>query len=123
MQHLPVYSDKPSSAQRATKYHKAPSLLAGSRSLTSMLPSLISTGVITLVVSAILRLIWIGFNNDFFAAWMEAWLTTWPIAFPLVYISKPLFRMATKTNSTRKPHTTINNSLARRAPPHAPHFR
>ena len=64
--------------------------LAGSKSLGSMLPTILTTGVITLVISAIMRLVWVGFSNDFFAAWMEAWLTTWPIAFPLAYLSKPL---------------------------------
>lgn len=64
--------------------------LAGSKSLGSMLPTILTTGVITLVISAVMRLVWVGFSNDFFAAWMEAWLTTWPIAFPLAYLSKPL---------------------------------
>lgn len=63
--------------------------LAGSKSLASMLPTILTTGVVTLAITAILRLVWVGFNNDFFGAWMEAWLTTWPIAFPLAYLSKP----------------------------------
>lgn len=73
-------TERPQRQQRA---------LAGSKSLASMLPTILSTGVLTLVITAILRLVWVGFNNDFFAAWMEAWLTTWPIAFPLAYLSKP----------------------------------
>lgn len=64
-------------------------ILAGSKSLASMLPTILTTGIVTLVITAILRLVWVGFNNDFFVAWMEAWLTTWPIAFPLAYLSKP----------------------------------
>jgi hypothetical protein len=74
--------------------------LAGSKSLASMLPTLLTSGVITLAVTAILRLVWLGFGNDFFAAWMEAWLTTWPIAFPLAYMSKPLiYRLANRLSS------------------------
>lgn len=69
--------------------------VAGSKSLASMLPTILTTGVITLVISAIMRLVWVGFNNDFFGAWMEAWLTTWPIAFPLAYLSKPLIKQMT----------------------------
>lgn len=69
--------------------------LAGSKSLASMLPTLLVTGVITLVISAVMRLLWLGFSNDFFAAWMEAWLTTWPIAFPLAYMSMPFVKRLT----------------------------
>ncbi len=73
---------------------------AGSKSLASMLPTLLTSGVITLAITAILRLVWLGFGNDFFAAWMEAWLTTWPIAFPLAYMSKPLiYRLANSLSS------------------------
>jgi len=125
MQHLSVYSDKATSAYTVAKSRKTLRLLTGSRSLASMLPSFLSTGLITLVVSALLRLIWIGFNNDFFSAWMEAWLTTWPIAFPLVYVSKPLLAVIRKrSNQLRAPvGVTFNSSLAKRAPPHAPYFR
>lgn len=75
---------------------RAPRVLAGSKSLASMLPALLMTGVLTLVLSAVMRLVWIGFSNDFFAAWMEAWLTTWPIAFPIAYLSKPLISRFTR---------------------------
>ncbi|MCU6434303.1 DUF2798 domain-containing protein [Undibacterium sp. Jales W-56] len=64
--------------------------VAGSKSLASMLPTIVTTGVITLVATAVMRLLWLGFNNDFFGAWMEAWLTTWPIAFPIAYMLKPV---------------------------------
>lgn len=63
--------------------------VAGSRSLASMLPALLTSGVITLVAAAVMRLMWTGLNGEFFGAWMEAWLTTWPIAFPVAYLSKP----------------------------------
>ncbi|MDP3842993.1 MAG: DUF2798 domain-containing protein [Oxalobacteraceae bacterium] len=67
----------------------------GSNSLASMLPSLLMTGLITLVMAAVLRLVWVGFSADFYAAWMEAWLTSWPIVFPFAYLlSAPVFRLA-----------------------------
>jgi len=123
MQHLPVYSDKQTSAQPALKYRTSPPLLAGSRSLASMLPSLLSTGVATLLFSALLRLLWIGFTNDFFAAWMEAWLTTWPIAFPMVYISKRLYRSLTKVHQTRHQQSTTHHRDAKSMPSSAMHAR
>ena len=67
-------------------------LLRRSRALASMLPALLLSGVIMLVMSAVMRLMWIGAGNDFFGAWMEAWLTSWPIAFPLTYVLGPAMR-------------------------------
>lgn len=67
-------------------------LLGRSRALASMLPALLLSGVIMLVMSAVMRLMWIGAGNDFFGAWMEAWLTSWPIAFPLTYVLGPVMR-------------------------------
>ncbi|MFZ6688885.1 DUF2798 domain-containing protein [Undibacterium sp. SXout11W] len=129
MQHLSVYSDKTASAYSVRQFDKSPRLIAGSRSLASMMPSLLSTGLITLLVTAFLRLVWIGFDNEFFGAWMEAWLTTWPIAFPLAYLSKPVFKLfskrSVKANAALedKAAVTLNSSLAKRAPPYAPYFR
>jgi hypothetical protein len=60
--------------------------LRRSRSLASMLPSLLMTGLVTLLVSGIERLMWVGMGRNYFAAWMETWLTAWPIAFPIVYL-------------------------------------
>ena len=74
--------------------------LAGSKSLASMLPTLLTTGVVTLVISAVTRVLWLGFSNDFFVAWMEAWLTTWPIAFPLAYMSWPFVKRLTNYLAT-----------------------
>ena len=68
---------------------------AGSKSLASMLPMFLTTGVITLVICAVTRLLWLGLSNNFFGAWMEAWLTTWPIAFPLAYMGMPLVKRLT----------------------------
>lgn len=82
--------------------------LAGSKSLASMLPTILTTGVVTLAITAILRLVWVGFNNDFFGAWMEAWLTTWPIAFPLAYLSKPWIYQVSSSLSVPVP---VGNQL------------
>jgi hypothetical protein len=66
-----------------------------SQAMASMLPSLLLTGAISLVASAVARILWIGFTPAFVGAWMEAWLTTWPIAFPVAYlIGRPLARLA-----------------------------
>ena len=53
------------------------------------------TGLITLVLAAVLRLVWVGFSADFYSAWMEAWLTSWPIVFPFAYLlNAPVSRLA-----------------------------
>lgn len=83
--------------------------VAGSKSLASMLPMLLTTGVITLVISAVTRVLWLGFSNDFLGAWMEAWLTTWPIAFPLAYLGMPFVKRLTNylaTPTVNKPIST-----------------
>lgn len=85
---------------QALTSHRPKRALAGSKSLASMLPTLLTTGVITLVISAVMRVLWLGFSNDFFAAWMEAWLTTWPIAFPLAYVSMPFVKRLTNYLAT-----------------------
>ena len=56
--------------------------VAGSKSLASMLPMLLTTGVITLVIAAVTRLLWLGFSNDFLGAWMEAWYVPWSVTHP-----------------------------------------
>ena len=99
MQHPSVYTGARLDAVNAPRYgavSRQPRSVAGSRSLASMLPTILTTGVISLVATAVLRLLWIGFNNDFFGAWMEAWLTVWPIAFPVAYISKPVVDQLTR---------------------------
>jgi hypothetical protein len=64
-----------------------------SRSLASMLPALLLSGVITLVSTAVMQVM--GANEAMFGAWMESWLTAWPIAFPVTYLVAPsLFRLA-----------------------------
>lgn len=88
--------------------------LAGSKSLASMLPTLLSTGVITLVISAVTRVLWLGYSNDFFAACLEAWLTTWPIAFPLAYMSMPFVKRLTNylATPTDQPTATKTSGLS-----------
>jgi hypothetical protein len=86
--------------------------LAGSKSLASMLPTLLTTGVITLVISAVMRLLWLGYSNDFYAAWMEAWLTTWPIAFPLAYLSRPFVRRLSNYLATPVDNTPSTKKIS-----------
>ncbi|MFZ6673308.1 DUF2798 domain-containing protein [Undibacterium sp. Xuan67W] len=82
--------------------------VAGSKSLASMLPTILTTGVITLVATAVMRLLWLGFNNDFFGAWMEAWLTTWPIAFPIAYMLKPaVYRLSHGVTQVSEPRFDV----------------
>ncbi|MFZ6655106.1 DUF2798 domain-containing protein [Undibacterium sp. TJN19] len=109
MQHSSVYTGARTEvvhAPRSATVSRQPRSVAGSRSLASMLPTILTTGVISLVATAVLRLLWMGFNNDFFGAWMEAWLTVWPIAFPVAYISKPLVDQLTRKLS--KPLASAN---------------
>lgn len=76
------------------------SLLRRSKSLASMLPAILSSGLITLMLTAMMHLMSAGFSNAFFASWMEAWLTTWPIAFPLFYLlSTPLNKLAARISA------------------------
>lgn len=75
---------------------RQPRVVAGSKSLASMLPTILTTGLVSLVATAVLRLMWMGWGHDFVGAWMEAWLTVWPIAFPAAYISKPLINKLTR---------------------------
>ncbi len=98
MQHSSTLSHAHTMPQSAGRAQRE---VAGSKSLASMLPTILTTGMVTLVITAVMRLVWVGFSNDFFAAWMEAWLTTWPIAFPLAYLSKPLVNRL--TSSIAKP--------------------
>lgn len=82
-------------ARRAQRPLKATALKAAvyrlrrSRSIASMLPSLLLSGVITLAMTAVMHLTWGGAGRGFATAWMESWLTTWPIAFPLAYVLGP----------------------------------
>ncbi len=73
------------------------SFVRRSRSLASMLPSLVLSGVITLVITAVMHVMWSGAAEGVFGAWMESWLTAWPIAFPVTYLLGPsLFKLAVR---------------------------
>lgn len=96
----------------ASSFRRPQRAVAGSKSLASMLPTIITTGVITLVITGIMRLVWVGFSNDFFSAWMEAWFTTWPIAFPIAYLSKPIVKQLSNSLSQSIPAENPGLSLS-----------
>lgn len=76
------------------------SILRHSKSLASMLPAILSSGLITLMLTAAMHLMSDGFSNAFFGSWMETWLTTWPIAFPLFYLlSTPMNKLAARISA------------------------
>lgn len=93
------YASLPQEPRRKASTSSMPGqLLYGlrrSKSLASMLPFLLLSGVITLVMTAVMRLMWTGWNEGFINVWMESWLTAWPIAFPIAYVvSPPLLKLA-----------------------------
>lgn len=63
--------------------------LRRSRSVASMLPSLLFSGALTFIMAAVMQLGWEGPTANFFSAWMTTWLTAWPIAFPVAYLIGP----------------------------------
>lgn len=63
--------------------------LRRSRSLASMLPALLLSGLMTLVITAVMHAMWGTIADGFFGHWMESWLTAWPIAFPVAYLTGP----------------------------------
>jgi hypothetical protein len=83
-----------SSLPRAAKISPAEvaHTLRRSQSLASMLPSLL--------LSAVMRLLWVGLGHNFFGAWMEIWLTAWAIAFPAAYLVGPhVVRLAARISA------------------------
>ncbi|OWW22113.1 DUF2798 domain-containing protein [Noviherbaspirillum denitrificans] len=60
--------------------------LRRSRSLASMLPALLFSGLMTMVVTAVMHVTADGSLNH----WLESWLTAWPIAFPVAYLAGPV---------------------------------
>lgn len=79
-------------------------VLRQSRALESMLPPLLLSGVMTLVITAVTRLLWAGLTDNFFQAWMESWLVAWPIAFPVAYLAGPFIgRLAAMFAAEGKP--------------------
>ncbi|HEY0848188.1 MAG TPA: DUF2798 domain-containing protein [Noviherbaspirillum sp.] len=78
--------------------------LRSSRALASMLPALLSSGVLTLVITAVMHLMWDGLVTGFAGLWMESWLTAWPIAFPVAYVIAPvLSRVAAYADAPEAP--------------------
>lgn len=62
------------------------SFVRRSRSIASMLPALVLSGLATLLVTALMHAPGSGPSARFGGAWMESWLIAWPIAFPIVYV-------------------------------------
>jgi Protein of unknown function (DUF2798) len=54
--------------------------------------SLILSGLMSLLVSAISAFRVTGLGADFVGIWTGAWLTAWSIAFPVVLLIAPLAR-------------------------------
>ena len=106
--HFPLHSSQQDYMSRPMpvySYHEqsSPSLISilrHSKSLASMLPAILSSGLITLMLTAAMHLMSDGFSNAFFGTWMETWLTAWPIAFPLFYLlSTPMNKLAARISA------------------------
>ncbi|HEV2610444.1 MAG TPA: DUF2798 domain-containing protein [Noviherbaspirillum sp.] len=106
MNHSITTNASVTNASRSTA-SRAIERLRRSRSLASMLPSLLFTGALTLIMTAVMQLVWEGLTADFFSVWMTTWLTAWPIAFPVAYLIGPATsRFAARITAparTRKP--------------------
>ena len=85
--HSPVVADYRPGAGLAAELAR---YVRSSRAIASMLPPLLSSGVITLMVTAAIHLTGDGWTSDFFSRWLESWLIAWPIVFPAAYVSRPL---------------------------------
>ena len=75
------------------RHQLPPSLLAEcawfvrrSRSLASMLPALLASGLVTLVYTWIAHPLRGTDAEGFTRVFMENWLVAWPIAFPIAYL-------------------------------------
>ncbi|RJF97249.1 DUF2798 domain-containing protein [Noviherbaspirillum saxi] len=76
-----------------------------SRSLASMLPAFLMSGIASLALSLVLHLPGTGFSEHLASGWLESWLTAWPIAFPVAYVGALLLRKmkaATKSSSVSR---------------------
>jgi hypothetical protein len=87
MTRVTAYSALATSSTTATGAVESP---RRSRGIGSLLPWLLMTGVVTLVVTGILRITATGSAAGFLGSWMESWLTSWPIAFPVAYLTGPM---------------------------------
>jgi hypothetical protein len=66
-------------------------LVRASRALASMWPAFAASGAMTLIVSAMMRMMPASVESGFLHGWMEDWLITWAIGFPLVYVARQAF--------------------------------
>lgn len=88
---------------------KAVLRLRRSRSLASMLPALLLSGLMTLVVTAVMHAMWGESTDGFLVRWMESWLTAWPIA----YLAGPaLFRLASAISAPAAQAAMCESGLA-----------
>jgi hypothetical protein len=98
---LPQTSDWPIAARMAPANPQRSPLRRGllavrrSRAIAALLPSLLLTGIGSLVASGIGCLFLPAVSPPSLSSWMETWLISWPIAFPLAYLlGRPLLRLA-----------------------------
>jgi hypothetical protein len=70
-----------------------------SKSLASMLPSLVVTGVGSLLATGLV--LSVGADQNFFGRWMETWLTAWPVAFPIAYLIARISSAAAKAAASK----------------------
>jgi hypothetical protein len=87
-----------------------------SRSIASMLPWMLLSGVMTLVVTAFMHAPWMDAGRsgrDFVDMWMENWLIAWAIAFPVAYMAGLLLmRLAAKFSAPAYGAGTSRHGLA-----------
>lgn len=72
-----------------------------SRSVASMLPAFLISGIASLVMSLVLHAAGTGDNEHLVTGWVEGWLTAWPIAFPLFYVAALCLRKVTSLLNKR----------------------
>jgi hypothetical protein len=61
-------------------------LLCRSRSLSSILPSFLASGVLTLIATTVIH--WSAAPVEgLIGTWLESWLIAWSVVFPVAYIS------------------------------------
>ena len=71
-----------------------------SRSLASMLPALLASGVVTLVYAWITHPLRGNDGAGFMRVFLENWLTAWPITFPIAYLlGSALLKLAASLNA------------------------
>lgn len=72
-----------------------------SRSVASMLPAFLISGMASLLMSLVLHAAGTGGNEHLVTGWVEGWLTSWPIAFPLTYGAALCLRKASSLRKMR----------------------